>query len=220
MRAAVADAGKPPADFKVDIRGQVEPLEQILGGLGFGLILAVVVIFLVLTAYFQSVRLSLVAVSSVPAVIAGVVLALWITRTTLNIQSFVGAIMALGVAVANAILKVTFFERNRLEGMDALTAAVEGARQRLRPILMTTCAMTAGMLPMALGFGEGGDQVAPLGRAVIGGLLAGTLATLFILPAVFAVLQGKANRESVSLDPEDPESPYYESGSGHQPVHA
>ncbi len=211
VRSGVAEAGKPPRDVRVDIRGQVEPMEQILGGLGLGLLLAVAVIFLLLTAYFQSVRLAVVVMSAAPAVIAGVALALWLTGTTLNIQSFMGAIMAIGVAVANAILLVTFAERlRREEGKDARTAASDGARQRLRPILMTTCAMIAGMLPMALGLGEGGEQVAPLGRAVIGGLLFGTLTTLFVLPAIFAVVQGTASTMSVSLDPEDPESSYYD----------
>jgi Cu/Ag efflux pump CusA len=121
-----------------------------------------------------------------------------------------GAIMAVGVAVANAILLVTFAEKARREGADALTAAVEGARHRLRPILMTSCAMIAGMLPMALGVGEGGDQAAPLGRAVIGGLAAATLTTLLILPSVFAVVMGRGGRRSASLDPDDPQSAHYD----------
>src|SRR5262249_58178867 len=107
-------------------------------------------------------------------------------RTTLKSQSFMGAIMAIGVAVANAILLVTFAERSRLEGREPWEAAIEGARSRLRPILMTSFAMLAGMLPMALGLGEGGEQTAPLGRAVIGGLLGATCATLMIMPAVSA----------------------------------
>src|SRR5207302_7897052 len=127
-----------------------------------GLALAVVVNFLLLTAYFQSARLALVAVATVPAVLAGVVLALAVTGTTLNIQSFMGAIMAVGVAVANAILLVTFAERSRLAGLASADAAVEGARSRLRPILMTSAAMIAGMMPVALGLGEGGGQTAPL----------------------------------------------------------
>ena len=135
---------------------------------------------------------------------------LWLTGTTINLQSFMGSIMAIGVAVANAILLVTFAERHRRgEGADAGRAAVEGARGRLRPILMTSCAMIAGMMPLALGWGEGGEQTAPLGRAVIGGLVAATLATLIVLPTVFAIVQGRAGRESASLDPDDPESPHY-----------
>jgi multidrug efflux pump subunit AcrB len=175
-----------------------------------GLLLAVVIIFLLLAANFQSIRLSLAVVSTVPAVIVGVALALWFTGTTLNIQSFMGAIMAIGVAVANAILLVTFAERSRIEGMSSAEAAVDGAQSRLRPILMTSFAMIAGMIPLALGLGEGGEQTAPLGRAVIGGLVAATIATLLVLPSVFAIIQGKANRASGSLDPDDPSSPMFE----------
>ena len=128
--------------------------------------------YLLLTAYFQSPRLALVVVATIPLVLAGVFGALLVTGTTLNLQSFMGSIMAIGVAVANAILLVTFSEKHRREGMPALQAGIEGARQRLRPILMTSCAMIAGMVPMALALGEGGEQTAPLGRAVIGGLAA------------------------------------------------
>jgi multidrug efflux pump subunit AcrB len=126
-----------------------------------------------------------------------------VTDTTLNIQSLMGAIMAIGVAVANAILLVTFAERNRIEGAPALDAAVAGASSRLRPILMTSFAMIAGMLPMAIGLGEGGAQTAPLGRAVIGGVSGATFATLVVLPAIFAILQGNQTRRSVSLHPVD-----------------
>jgi multidrug efflux pump subunit AcrB len=183
-------------------------LAKIFEGLTLGLSLAVVAIFLLLTAYFQSVRLAIVSVAAVPAVIAGVAIALLVTGTTLNIQSFMGAIMAIGVAVANAILLVTFAERNRLAGMPLIQSAVDAARHRLRPILMTSCAMIAGMLPMALGLGEAGEQVAPLGRAVIGGLALATVATLLVLPSVFAVVQWGSKVQSVSLDPDDPESVY------------
>ena len=177
-----------------------------LDALRTGLLLAVVMIFLLLAANFQSVKLSVIVVSTVPAVIAGVVLTLWLTGTTLNIQSFMGAIMAIGVAVANAILLVTFAERSRLDGMAADAAAVDGAQSRLRPILMTSFAMIAGMMPMALGLGEGGQQTAPLGRAVGGGLAAATLATLLVLPSVFALVQTRAHRRSVSLEPDEGEA--------------
>jgi multidrug efflux pump subunit AcrB len=207
--AAIKAAGDPPRGVTVDVRGQVVPLRQMFAGLTVGLVMAVVVIFLLLTAYFQSVRLALVAVTTVPAVLAGVVLALWLTGTTLNIQSFMGAIMAVGVAVANAILLVTFAERQRQLSGDARAAAVEGGRGRLRPILMTSLAMIAGMTPMALGLGEGGEQTAPLGRAVIGGLAVATAATLLILPAAFALIQGRAGRKSVSVYPFDPTSRYF-----------
>jgi multidrug efflux pump subunit AcrB len=223
---AVEAAGQPPAGVQVDVRGQVTPLRNLFGSLAFappwdvpfkqwftglagGLILAGVVIFLMLVAYFQSPLLALVAVAPVPAVLAGVAVMLLATGTTLNLQSFMGSITAVGVATANAILLVTFAERARVGGTAAGEAALEGAKARVRPILMTSCAMIAGMIPMALGLGEGGDQVAPLGRAVIGGLAAGTLTTLFVLPAVFALVMGRAGRASASLDPFDPASPHH-----------
>ncbi len=228
-----------PPKTRVDLRGQTVPMQQLLDGFRSGLVIAVIVIFLMLAANFQSLRLSFAVISTVPAVIAGVVLTLWLTGTTLNIQSAMGAIMAVGVAVANAILLVTFAEKARVAagvppageggilppgtpgetpgssagGTPALLspadAAIEGARTRLRPILMTSCAMIAGMMPLALGLGEGGDQTAPLGRAVVGGLAMATLATLFVLPSVFAILAGRKVR-SPSLDPEDPASGFYE----------
>ena len=209
VSAALKRAGQPPPGVKVEVRGQIPPLREMLSGLGVGLGLAIVVIFLLLAANFQSWRLSLVTVSTAPAAIAGVAAMLFLTHTTLNIQSFIGAIMAVGVAMANAILLVTFAENRRRHGEAVKAAAVEGAGSRLRPILMTTCAMMAGMLPMALAWGETGQQNAPLGRAVIGGLAAATAATLFVLPAVFALVQGRASTKSASLDPDDPESVYY-----------
>jgi multidrug efflux pump subunit AcrB len=206
---AIEAAGKPPGGVQVDVRGQVAPMNELLRGLGFGLLVAVVVIGLLLMAYFQSARLALVAVAPVPAVLLGVVTMLLVTGTTLNLQSFMGSIMAVGVATANAILLVTFAERARVGGMSARDAGADGARTRVRPILITSCAMIAGMVPMAWGLGEGGDQTAPLGRAVIGGLAAGTLTTLFILPAVFGLVMGGAGRTSASLDPFDPASPHH-----------
>ena len=201
-------SGEKPASVTTELRGQIPPMRQMLSGLGIGLLLAVVVIFLMLTANFQSLRLSLATVSTAPAVIAGVVIALYSTGQTINIQSFIGAIMAIGVAMANAILLVTFAEQRRHTGDTGREAAIHGAASRVRPILMTSLAMTAGMLPMALGWGESGPQSAPLGRAVIGGLLAATVATLFVLPAVFALLMGKPSTKSASLDPDDPTSAY------------
>jgi multidrug efflux pump subunit AcrB len=176
------------------------------------------VIFLLLSANFQSWKLAFVTVSTAPAVIVGVVLILWITRTTLNVQSFMGAIMAIGVAMANGILVVTFAESQRRESKESasrkvIDAAVEGASRRLRPILMTSAAMIAGMFPMALAFGEGGNQTAPLGRAVIGGLAMATIATLLVLPCVFALVQSRSKVESASLDPDDPASIYFDQQS-------
>jgi multidrug efflux pump subunit AcrB len=211
---ALDRAGPPPRGVRVEVRGQIEPMRQMFGGLATGLVLSVVAIFLLLTAYFQSPKLALVAVAAVPAVLAGVAVALLVTGTTLNIQSFMGAIMAVGVAVANAILLVTFAERDRrtrsADPVEAAEAAIEGARHRVRPVLMTSCAMLAGMVPMAMALGEGGEQTAPLGRAVIGGLVAGTLTTLLVLPAVFAVVQARSRTTSASIDPRDPESIHYQ----------
>jgi multidrug efflux pump subunit AcrB len=215
LAEALRAAGDPPRGVAVEVRGQVTPFREMFGGLALGLSLAVVVIFLLLTAYFQSLRLAFVAVSATPAVIAGVAVMLLATGTTLNIQSFMGAIMAIGVAVANAILLVSFAERSHREGASARDAAVEGARHRIRPILMTSCAMLAGMVPLALALGEGGEQVAPLARAVIGGLSASTLATLLFLPSVFAALQGLGGTHSASLDPDDPESPHFDGEAPH-----
>jgi multidrug efflux pump subunit AcrB len=204
VRRALQDVGAPPARVSVALRGQVEPLTQLLTALQAGLLFAVVVIFLLLTANFQSVQLALVTVSAVPAVIAGSSIALWLWGTTVNLQSFMGTIMAVGVAVANAILLVTFAELSRLSGKSALDAALDGAVSRLRPILMTSLAMIAGMSPLAIGLGEGGEQTAPLGQAVIGGLAGGTVATLLVVPGVFALVRARASRQSPSLDPDDP----------------
>ena len=214
LRRAIAAAGTPPRAVKIVMKGQIPPLEQTIGGLRSGLLLAVLVIFLLLAANFQSVRLALAILLTIPAVLCGVVLMLWVTGTTLNIQSFMGAIMAVGIAVANSILLVTFAERYRHERRDARTsteeAAREGASSRLRAILMTAAAMIMGMVPMAIGFGEGGPEAAPLGRAVIGGLLVATFATLTILPSIYAILQRRSSVTSPSLNPMDPMSRYYE----------
>jgi multidrug efflux pump subunit AcrB len=206
---AIKKAGQPPPRVNVAVRGQTVPLQQLLTGLRTGLLLAIAVIFLLLAANFQSVRLSLIVISTVPAVLCGVVLALWLTGTTLNIQSYMGAVMATGVAVANSILLVTFAERARLTGKNSHEAAVDAAGSRLRPILMTSCAMVAGMLPLAIGWGEGGDQIAPLGRAVVGGLIAATVATLTILPSIFTIVQREQASKSPSLSPHDPASAYH-----------
>jgi multidrug efflux pump subunit AcrB len=216
ISAAIQRAGDAPKGAKVDIRGQIPPLNEISSGLAVGLIISVIAVFLLLTANFQSIRLSLVAVSSVPAVVAGILLMLWLTDTTLNIQSFIGAIMAIGVAMANAILFVTFAQHSQHAATNVKTAAIQGASGRLRAILMTSCAMIAGMAPMALAWGEAGQQNAPLGRAVIGGLLAATGAILFIMPSFFAILQSKQGDRSPSLDPDDPESRHFVQDSQQQ----
>jgi multidrug efflux pump subunit AcrB len=210
LNAALAAAGAPPQGAKIVMKGEIPPLEQTISGLRTGLLLAVVVIFLLLSANFQSIRLALAIVLTVPAVLCGVLLMLIATHTTLNIQSFMGAIMAIGIAVANSILLITFAERFRRDNKTVLDAAQHGAVGRLRAILMTASAMIFGMLPMAIGFGETGSQSAPLGRAVIGGLIVSTYATLTILPSIYAILQGKKPVTSPSLNPMDPASRYYE----------
>ncbi len=210
VRAALDRAGAPPRGVTVSVRGQLPPLEDTVSGLRIGLLLSVAVIFLLLAANFQSVRLAVTVLCTVPAVLCGVALMLLATGTTLNVQSFMGAIMAIGVAVANAILFVTFAEMRRHEGAGHVESALYGGNSRLRAILMTAVAMIAGMTPMALGLGESGHQTAPLGRAVIGGLAAATLATLFILPSIYAILERRVGTASPSLDPDDPTSRYYD----------
>jgi multidrug efflux pump subunit AcrB len=211
MNAALARVEAPPRGVSLSVRGQVPALEQTVAGLRTGLLLAVGVIFLLLAANYQSFKLALAVLSTAPAVLCGVLIMLILTGTTLNIQSFMGAIMAIGIAMANSILLVTFAETGRRTGMAANDAAVDGGGGRLRAILMTAAAMIAGMVPMAIGLGEGGQESAPLGRAVVGGLIVATAATLFVLPSVYAILQRRAATGSPSLDPDDPESRYYES---------
>ncbi len=208
VNAAIRRAGEPPRGATVAIRGQIAAMAETFTNISAGLVVAVVVIFLLLAANFQSLRLAFVVVSTVPAVLAGVVVVLWLTGTTLNVQSFMGAIMAIGVAVANAILLVTFAEQSRRQGGSPLHTAIDAARARMRPVLMTSAAMIAGMVPMALALGKGAEATAPLGRAVIGGLAAATLATLIVLPSVYSLVQQSARAASPSLDPDDPDSPY------------
>jgi multidrug efflux pump subunit AcrB len=210
VERAVAAAGSPPRGSTVAIHGQVEQMQNTLASLREGLLLAIVVVLLLLTANFQSLRDALAVLSTIPAVLVGVIAVLAVTGSTLNVQSLMGAIMSVGVAVANALLLVTFARDRRRAGDEPAQAAVSAARARMRPILMTSLAMIAGMIPMALGLGEGGEQTAPLGRAVIGGLAASTVATLFALPAIYTLLCRKGAVRSASLDPDDPDSPEHQ----------
>ena len=178
------------------VRGQIPPLKETESNLKYGIAASLVAIFLLLSAFFESFRIGLAVVLTGPAVLVGVAVALLVTGTTLNVQSFLGAVMATGIAVANSILLCSFAERARKEGMGVTEAAHGAAVGRLRAILMTATAMTAGMLPMALGLGEGGAQTAPLGRAVIGGLMAATVATLMVLPAIYAVVMKGSEKTS------------------------
>ncbi|MEQ9440514.1 MAG: efflux RND transporter permease subunit [Cyclobacteriaceae bacterium] len=209
VTTAIQDAGDPPRGMIVELKGLGQLLTETLTSLQGGLMVAIAIIFLLLTANYQSFKLSLVVLSSVPAVIAGSLVMLLICGATLNLQSYMGMIMSVGVSVSNAILLITNAENLRMEVHNARRASLMAASSRIRPILMTSIAMIAGMIPMASGMGEGGDQVAPLGQAVIGGLFASSIASLLILPATFMLTQSKASFDSVSLDPEDAESKYF-----------
>lgn len=201
IRTTIASVGETPRGITVAVRGQVPALEQTVDALRTGLGLSVLAILLMLTAYYQSVRLALAVITAVPAALSGVAVMLWITGTSLNIQSFVGTTMAVGIGVANAILLVSFAEAARRNGETSADAAATGSIGRLRAVLMTASAMIIGMVPMALGLGDGGAQAAPLGRAVIGGLSFATLATLLVVPAAYALLQSHASTTSSSLNP-------------------
>ncbi len=209
VQNAINSLGELPRGLTVKLQGLSEVLIDTLSSLQTGLIVAIVVIFLMLAANFQSFKVSLVVLCTVPAVLVGSLALLMLTGSTLNLQSYMGMIMSVGVSISNAVLLVTNAEELRLKSGNALQAARESASVRLRPILMTSVAMVVGMIPMASGLGEGGSQSAPLGRAVIGGLIASTFAALFILPLAFAWVQEKTTTESVSLDPEDKNSKFY-----------
>jgi multidrug efflux pump subunit AcrB len=209
VQEALSSLGELPRGLTIETIGLSQVLTETLDSLQSGLLVAIVVIFLMLAANFQSFKVSLVVLTTAPAVILGALFVLLITGSTLNLQSYMGIIMSVGVSIANAVLLITNAEQLRLTNANAWESAKEAAALRMRPIVMTSIAMIAGMIPMAIGHGEGGDQVAPLARAVIGGLFASTLAALFILPLVFAWLQEKTTTQSVSLDPEDKDSKYY-----------
>ncbi|PUZ28266.1 acriflavin resistance protein [Chitinophaga parva] len=213
VAAAIKRAGEPPRGISVEKRGTMNLLNETLDSLQTGLLVAIVVILLLLAANFQSFRVAFVVISTLPAVLVGALGMLLLTHSTLNLQSYMGIIMSVGVSVSNSVLLITGTEKLRLQNQDSVRSALEGTSIRLRPILMTSIAMTAGMIPMASGLGEAGDQTAPLGRAVIGGLVASTFASLFVLPLIFAWAQQKAGVKSVSLDPEDEHSPYYVPGA-------
>jgi multidrug efflux pump subunit AcrB len=212
VNQAIKDVGELPRGLIISPIGLSKVLTETLSSLQSGLLVAIVVIFLMLSANFQSFKVPLVILATVPAVVLGSLLLLTLTGSTLNLQSYMGIIMSVGVSIANAVLLITNAEQLRKHNGNALASAREAAALRLRPIIMTSVAMVAGMLPMAIGHGEGGDQVSPLGRAVIGGLVASTFAVLIILPLVFAWVQGKVSTDSISLDPEDKESEHYIKG--------
>ena len=204
VQKAIDGLGAPPRGLVAQIRGMSSLLTETLSSLQGGLLAAIIVILLLLAANYQSLGLSVAVLATVPAVLTGSLLLLLATGATLNLQSYMGIIMSVGVSVANAILIVTNAETLRLEYHDPFKAASMAASIRLRPILMTSFAMIAGMIPMASGLGEAGDQSAPLGRAVIGGLAASTLAAVFIVPLVYGWIQQKQSYTSVSLLPDEP----------------
>jgi multidrug efflux pump subunit AcrB len=160
----------------------------LIGGLGF----AIILVYLLIVVNFQSWLDPFVIITALPAALAGIVLFLFITHTTLSVPALMGAIMCMGVATANSILVVSFAKERLLHHGDAVIAALEAGTTRFRPVIMTALAMIIGMIPMALGLGDGGEQNAPLGRAVIGGLLCATVATLIFVPSVFALLHGQS----------------------------
>ena len=211
VRKVLDELDAPPRGYSARMAGGVNVLSQTLSGLQSGLLVAIVVIFLMLTAYYQSFKTSLVILGIIPAVVAGSLLSLSLLGSTLNLQSYMGMIMAVGVSVSNAVLIINqaeFFRKEKLEN------AVESSRlavaSRFRPILMTALAMIAGMIPMALGLGDGGSQVAPLGQAVIGGLVFSTFSSLLVLPFMYSIAYANTQPKKVSLDPDDLHSKYYQ----------
>lgn len=200
LGSVVSEVQKVVDEFKsqqtpgntIVIRGQAESMKSAFQRLGMGLIFAAVLVYLLLAVNFQSWTDPAIILSVLPGALAGIVGGLLLTGTTFSVPSLMGAIMAIGVATANSILLVTFANERRKEGVDSLTAALEAGRTRIRPVLMTALAMILGMLPMSLGLGEGGEQNAPLGRAVIGGLVLATATTLLVVPVVYSLLRAKS----------------------------
>jgi multidrug efflux pump subunit AcrB len=199
VRGAIDRLGDLPSGVRVRLRGQSENLATTLQSLALGLAAAAFLAYLLMVVLFQSLIDPLIAFMAVPAALAGVILSLAITHTSLNVESFMGAIMAVGLAVSNSILVVSFINEVRADGISIEEAVIAAGRARLRPVLMTATAMILGMVPMALGIGEAGEQNAPLGRAVIGGLIGATAATLFFVPAVYTVLRREAPRKTQAL---------------------
>jgi len=196
VREILKDTEKDiPKGSRVHARGQMETMDQSFSGLYYGLLGAIVLVYLLIVVNFQSWTDPFIIITALPAAIAGIVWMLFITHTTLSVPALTGAIMCMGVATANSILVVSFAREQMNEGKNALHASLEAGSVRLRPVMMTALAMIMGMLPMAMGMGEGGEQNAPLGRAVIGGLIFATIATLFFVPAVFHLIHGRGEKK-------------------------
>jgi multidrug efflux pump subunit AcrB len=192
VRAVIADtASQAPRGTSVVLLGQVQTMDAAFSGLLFGLLAAVVLIYLLIVVNFQSWSDPFVIITALPAALAGIIWMLFTTRTTLSVPALTGAIMCMGVATANSVLVISFARERYQELGDPIQAAIEAGFVRFRPVLMTALAMVIGMTPMALGLGEGGEQNAPLGRAVIGGLVFATTATLMFVPVVFSMVHKK-----------------------------
>jgi multidrug efflux pump subunit AcrB len=192
-----------PRGTFVHVRGQIETMKNSYVGLIAGLAFSIVLVYLLIVVNFQSWLDPFIIITALPAALAGIVLFLFTTRTTLSVPALMGAIMCMGVATANSILVVSFAKERLLDHGDAVAAAIEAGAIRFRPVCMTALAMIIGMVPMALGAGEGGEQNAPLGRAVIGGLMLATVATLIFVPAVFSLLHGRRNQKETTGAPAD-----------------
>jgi multidrug efflux pump subunit AcrB len=177
-----------PRGVSVDIRGQTETMKSSFIELGVGLVMAIVMVYLLIVVNFQSWVDAFIIITALPAALAGICWMLLLTGTTLSVPALTGAIMTMGVATANSILVVSFAKEHLEIHGDAIEASLKAGSTRFRPVLMTALAMIIGMVPMAMGLGEGGEQNAPLGRAVIGGLLCATVATLFFVPSVFGLI--------------------------------
>jgi multidrug efflux pump subunit AcrB len=184
-----------PRGSRLVLRGQVQTMKSSFYGLGVGLIGAIVLAYLLIVVNFQSWLDPFIIITALPGALAGICWILLLTHTTLNVPSLTGAIMCMGVATANSILMVSFAREQMNEGKPPFEAALEAGFVRIRPVIMTALAMMIGMIPMAIGLGEGGEQNAPLGRAVIGGLLFATFATLFFVPCVFSIIHGWLERK-------------------------
>jgi multidrug efflux pump subunit AcrB len=182
-----------PRGSFLTLRGQATTMHSSFVGLGWGLLGAIVLIYLLLVVNFQSWLDPFIIITALPGALAGVIWALFLTFTTLSVPALMGAIMSMGVATANAVLVVTFARLNLDRGMSSTAAALAAGTGRLRPVVMTALAMVIGMLPMSLGIGEGAEQNAPLGRAVIGGLILATVATLFFVPVVFSLMHRRSS---------------------------
>jgi multidrug efflux pump subunit AcrB len=192
VKKIMADTGKKlPKGVSLELRGQIATMETSFYRLGMGLIFAIVLVYFLMALNFQSWLDPFIILMALPGALAGILWMLFVTQTTFSVPSLMGSIMCIGVATANSILMVVFANDQRLEGMDERAAALAAGQTRIRPVMMTATAMIIGMLPMALGMGEGGEQNAPLGRAVIGGLLLATVTTLFVVPIVYSILRKK-----------------------------